>query len=76
MSRVVNNYETRFTSPYKEEMAKTPVSVLLTAKDDAYVRSLPNRTEWLRKAIAAQVERDLQESSSPSQQPESPAPAA
>jgi len=28
---------------------------------DAYVRSLPNMTEWLRQTITAQVERELQE---------------
>jgi hypothetical protein len=58
MSRIVNNHKTRFASPFKEVMAKSPVSVLLPAEIDIYVRSLPNRTEWLRQAIAAQVERD------------------
>lgn len=58
MPKVVNNHRTRFASPFKEVMAKSPVSVLLPAEIDIYVRSLPNRTEWLRRAIAAQMERD------------------
>ncbi len=28
---------------------------------DAYVRSLPDMTEWLRRTIAAQIERELQQ---------------
>lgn len=62
--KVRGDFLTRFTSPYAEEMAKAPVSVVLPAKIDEYVRSLPNRTEWLRQAIAAQVERDQQAKSS------------
>ncbi len=34
-------------------MAEKPISVRLPLKLDEYVRSLPNRTEWLREAIAA-----------------------
>lgn len=43
----------RFASPYEEPMAEKPISVRLPLKLDEYVRSLPNRTEWLREAIAA-----------------------
>lgn len=44
---------------YEEEMAAAPLSVRVSADFDKYVRSLPNRTEWLRKAIARQIEEDL-----------------
>lgn len=42
-------------------MASKPVSVMLPVEIDEYVRSLPNRAEWLRQAIAAQVERERQQ---------------
>lgn len=44
---------------YEEQMAKIPLSVRMPVEIDNYVPSLPNRTEWLRKAIACQVEEDL-----------------
>lgn len=44
---------------YEEQMAKIPLSVRMPVEIDNYVRSLPDRTEWLRKAIARQVEEDL-----------------
>ena len=37
---------------------QSPVSVKLPPEIDAAVRSLPNRSEYLRKAIVAQLERD------------------
>lgn len=40
-------------------MAALPLAVRVPVEIDNYVRSLPNRTEWLRKAIARQVEEDL-----------------
>ena len=42
-------------------MAEKPVAVRLAKELDAYVRSLPNKTEWLREAIAEKYQRDLQE---------------
>ncbi len=42
-------------------LADKPVSVKLPIDLDKWVRSLPNRTEWLRNAIAAQYERDMQQ---------------
>jgi hypothetical protein len=50
----------KFQPKNKEALAKKPVAVRLTKDLDAYVRSQPDPTEWLRKAIAAQVERDMQ----------------
>lgn len=51
-------------SVYERAMADVPLSVRVDVEIAAYVRSLPNRTEWLRQAIAAQVERDLQQAKS------------
>lgn len=44
---------------YEQQMAKIPLSVRMPVEIDAYVRSLPDRTEWLRKAIERQVAEDL-----------------
>lgn len=59
-----NNYETRFKSPYSEEMSKKPVSVMLPVDIDEFVRSLPNRTDWLRSAIAEKYEREKESADS------------
>ena len=48
----------RFSSPYEEQMAERPISVRLSVEIDEKVRSLPNRTEWLREAIAEKLERE------------------
>lgn len=48
----------RFSSPYEEQMAERPISVRLPVDLDKLVRSLPNRTEWLRRVIAEAVERE------------------
>ena len=42
-------------------LCRKPVSVLLPPDMDEFVRSRPNRTEWLRKAIAAQYQKDMAE---------------
>lgn len=39
-------------------MAKQPIAVLLAADVDEFVRSLPNRADWLRKAITEAYERE------------------
>lgn len=51
----------RFESPYEKPMAEKPLSVRVEAEIDAYVRSLSNRTEWLREAIVEKYRRDLKE---------------
>lgn len=43
---------------YSEPLAKINLSVKVGLKLDEYVRSLPNRAEWLRQAIAEKYERD------------------
>lgn len=60
MGRGNPNPKNKFTQIYSEPVAKSSVSVKLPANVDAYVRSLPNRTEWLRQAIADAYERDMQ----------------
>lgn len=47
----------------EELMAAQPITVKLPLSADAYVRSLPNRAEWLRKAIDAQIKQDMKEQS-------------
>lgn len=51
----------KFNRQNEDELASQTVGVRLPVDMDAYVRSLPNRTEWLRRAIAAQIERDMQQ---------------
>lgn len=41
-----------------EEMAQSPLSVRVPIEIDQYVRSLPNRTEWLRQAILEKKQRE------------------
>ncbi len=55
------NPKYKFRNDQVGEVARRSISVKLPPEVDAFVRSLPNRAEWLRQAIAAQVERDLQQ---------------
>lgn len=41
------------------ELANVPISVKLPINIDSFVRELPNRTEWLRNAIAKAYEEEL-----------------
>ena len=41
---------TRF-QPQPDSLAAKPISVYLSKPDDAVVRSLPNRSDWLRTVI-------------------------
>ena len=43
-----------------QPLRRTPVSVKLPPELDEYVRSLPNRNQWLIAAIAKQVEVEKQ----------------
>lgn len=47
-----SDYLTRFQSTRDEPLADKPISVVLPKELDAYVRSLPNKSDWLRNAIA------------------------
>lgn len=57
------DYKTRFKCQTGKLMAKHPVSVLLTAEVDEFVRSLPNKSDWLREAIAEKYQRQIAKSS-------------
>lgn len=45
----------------EEAMAKTPLAIRVPVEIDEFVRSLPNRTEWLRQAIAEKYEREMKQ---------------
>lgn len=49
-----------FNNPEKM-FAQKPLAVRVEVELDEWVRSRPNPSAWLRKAIAAQKERDMQE---------------
>lgn len=53
------NYKTPFVKFIEEPMGEQPLCVRVAAEVDLYVRSLPNRTEWLRSAIEEKWQRDL-----------------
>ncbi|MBW4550754.1 MAG: hypothetical protein KME35_06545 [Aphanocapsa sp. GSE-SYN-MK-11-07L] len=52
------DFETRF-KPQPDSLARLPVSVALSKETDALVRSLPNRSEWLRRVITEAAQREL-----------------
>lgn len=54
------NPKFKFKSEYEGQVAEKPVSVKLPVEVDQFVRSLPNRTEWLRRVIVEAVEREQQ----------------
>lgn len=58
MARKGGNPETYFKGP---EVAPSPISVKLSPDIDKFVRSLPNRAEWLRNAIAKAYEEEMQQ---------------
>lgn len=43
---------------YEEPLAAKSLSVRVNVELDTFVRSLPNRAEWLRQAIADAYERE------------------
>lgn len=63
MTENKGNYRTRFKLDPNKEPVQSPVAVALPLELDKYVRSQPNRSEWLRNAIARQVEEDLKNAS-------------
>ncbi|NDJ19476.1 hypothetical protein [Myxacorys almedinensis] len=52
------DYLTRFRSMREEPLADKPIAVLLPKDVDAYVRSLPNKAEWLRSVITEAAQKD------------------
>ncbi len=55
------NPKYKYTTLYEEPMSEQPLTVRVPMSQDQYVRSLPNRTEWLRQAIAEAYKRDMQQ---------------
>lgn len=56
--------ETRFKPQYGDKaMSRKPIGVLLPMELDAFVRSLPNKSEWVRAAIAEKYEREVKSNS-------------
>ncbi len=51
-----------FVKVGSEPVAEQPISVKLPLTIDAYVRSRPNRADWLRKVIAEAVKREMEQS--------------
>jgi hypothetical protein len=58
MPKVRTDYPTRF-KPELNALASQPVSVFLPKDLDAIVRSLPNRSHWLRRIISEAVYQEL-----------------
>lgn len=52
------DFLTRFQAQGEEPLTLSPMSVRLPPELDAVVRSLPNRTAWLRDAIIEKLERE------------------
>jgi hypothetical protein len=57
--KVRRDFETRF-KPKPGSLASKPISVYLPKELDEFVRSLPNRSHWLRQVIAEAAEREQQ----------------
>jgi len=53
------DYLTRFQPTGVEPLADKPTAVFLPKDVDAYVRSLPNKADWLRNAIAEAMSKDI-----------------
>jgi len=51
------DYLTRF-KPKPDSLARKPLSVFLPKDVDAIVRSLPNRSQWMREAVIEKLMRD------------------
>ncbi|KJH70759.1 hypothetical protein [Aliterella atlantica] len=58
MGRGNPNPKHKYVSPNPEPMSERTIGVRLPLELDAYVRSLPNRTEWLRRVIAEAIEQE------------------
>jgi hypothetical protein len=61
MPRGNPNPKNRLTRVYDTPVAATPVTVKLPVDLDEYVRSLPNKSEWLREAVAEKFARETRE---------------
>lgn len=54
----------KLTSPNPEPMSEQPLTVRVPLSIDSFVRSLPNRNEWLRNVIAKAAAEELKKQAS------------
>ncbi len=59
MARKGGNPETYFRAKGSESVTKT-ITVKVSPTLEAFVKSLPNRSEWIREAITEKAERERQ----------------
>lgn len=52
------NPKFKLKSTSLEPLAESPITVRLSVDLDKFVRSRPDRTEWLRRVIAEAVEKE------------------
>lgn len=52
------NPKYKLKSTSLEPLAESPITVRLSVELDKFVRSRPDRTEWLRRVIAEAVEKE------------------
>jgi len=52
------NPKYKLKSTSLEPLAESPITVRLSVDLDKFVRSRPDRTEWLRRVIAEAVEKE------------------
>jgi hypothetical protein len=59
MAKLRGNFTTQFKSKgVGTRSGQTPISVLLPVEIDSLIRSLPNRSEWLRGAVTDKLEKE------------------
>jgi hypothetical protein len=62
MTETTGNYATQFKSKgVGVKHDHKPICMMLPPETDSYVRALPNRSEWLRQAVAEKIDRDKQQ---------------
>lgn len=65
MEKVRADYLTRIKPHAEEPMSRKPVCMTLPMDADEFVRSLPNRAEWLRQAVLEKMQREAQPDAQP-----------
>lgn len=49
----------KLTSPNPEPLSEQPLTIRVPLTIDVWVRSLPNKTEWLRQVITEAYQREI-----------------
>lgn len=63
MGKIRADHLTRLKPIGDRAMSRKPVAVALPVELDEWVRSLPNRSEWLREAIIEKYQREVKQES-------------